>query len=545
MKLSMIIADDEYNVREGLREVVEWERLGIEVVAAAADGPELLTLCDDLNPDIVLTDIRMPEIDGLQAAERLRSSGHRARIILISGVQDFHYAKTALSLKADGYILKPIKVEELERTVAEVAASIRSERSREEQERRLRQQLQEQLPVLRERFLAGLVTGMFCDKSELAGKLRFFGLERLAEGTVTVAVLEIDDYGQAVERYSEENRQLIMFSVGNILEEIALRHPGGIVFSPSENHFVVLFCGTPEGGDSDVIPPADILQEMLDNTSTYLKMTLSAGIGHPVDHIVGAHQAYQEAKLALGYRFYTGNGAILPIGDFGDKPIQIALAELFEQQSKLIQAMKLGNTEETAVQVAAIFARLGQERSHPISYVQSIGVELINMASRAFHELGESVEKVLPDLPETMAGLYRQHHIADLTARMQELFREMTRFFLQKNNQKNSGTIKKIQAIIAQRYMENMTVGRLSEEVFLSPNYISFIFRQETGMTVTEYVTRVRMEAAKELLKSPDLKVLEVAEMIGYENATYFSTVFKKYTGIHPQKYRSMFRDDA
>lgn len=537
MKLTMIIADDEYNVREGLREVVEWHRLGIEVVAAAADGPELLELCGKLQPDIVLTDIRMPELDGLQAADRLRGSGSKARIVIISGVQDFHYAKAALSLKADGYILKPIKVDELERTVAEVAESIRGERSREEQERRLRQQMQENLPALRERFLAGIVTGMFRDKAELDGKLRFFGLEQLAEGRVTVAVLEIDDYAKAVERFSEENRQLIMFSVGNILEEIALRHPCCVVFSPYENHFAALFIGMP-GPESS---PAAILQDMLDGTLTYLKMSLSAGIGHTVEHIVDAHLAYQEAKLALGYRFFTGNGAILPIGDFSDTPIQIEFAYIFEQQSKLIGAMKLGKTQEAEELISSIFDKLGQDRSHPIRYVQSIGAELINMASRAFHELGERAETVLPDLPEVLAGLYRHQHLADLTARMQELFREMTLFFQQRNNQKNSGTIKKIKAIIAQRYMENITVGRLSEEVFLSPNYISLIFRQETGTTVTEYVTKVRMEAAKELLKSPDLKVLEVAEMIGYENTTYFSTVFKKYTGMHPQKYRSMF----
>lgn len=537
MKLKMIIADDEYNVREGLKDVVEWDKLGIEVAATAADGPELLDLCTRLQPDIVVTDIRMPELDGLQAADYLRSSGSSVRIVIISGVQDFHYAKTALNLKADGYILKPIKVDELETVMLEVVESVRRERSREEREQRLKQQLQDNLPALRERFLAGLASGMFRGEEELESKLRFFGLSDYAEGSVIAAALTIDDYEEAVERFSEENRQLIMFSVSNILEEIAQRHRSVIVFSPHENQFVALFFHQ----EGLAVRHMDILQEMLDSTSTYLKMSLSAGVGNTVDRVVDVRYSCLEAKLALEYRFFTGNGAILPIGDFSESRVHIDFSRIYDQQNKLIHNMKLGKVEEVGVTITEIFEEIGKDCSYPISYVQSVGVEMINMASRAFHEMGENAEAVFPDLPEVIIELYRQHHISDLIGRMQGIFRTVTQFFLRKNNRKNSGIINKIKAIIDRSYMENVTVGRLAEEVYLSPNYISLIFRQETGTTVTEYVTRVRMEAAKELLKSPDLKVLEVAEMIGYENATYFSTVFKKYTGMHPQKYRSLF----
>ncbi|MDF2927034.1 MAG: AraC family transcriptional regulator [Paenibacillaceae bacterium] len=540
MKLKMIIADDEYNVREGLKEVVAWDRLGIEVVATAEDGIELLEHCQALKPDIVLTDIRMPELDGLQVADFLRSAGYPVRIIIISGVQDFHYAKKALHLQADGYILKPVGVEELEQTVSEAAESIRSQRRKEEQELKLAQQLKENLPALRERFLAELVTGMVRNQTELADKLHFFGLMQLAEGRIVAAVLEIDNYEEAVQRFTEENKQLIMFSVTNILEEIAQRHRSCVVFSPRENHFVALF----HSREDNALPHMDAIALMLDSTSTYLKMSLSAGVGNPVEAIAEVQYSYQEAQTALDYRFFTGHGTIVSIGDFGERRMQINSSRMYAEQNELIHYMKLGKEEEVSRAISSIFEQLGRESNCSISYVQSIAVEMVNQAYRSLHELGEKVENVLPGWPEIMAELYSQHHLTDLIVWLQQLFRTMTRFFLQKNNQKNSRTIRKIKEIIAQHYMENITMSRLAEEVFMSPNYISQIFRQETGTTVTEYVTKVRMEAAKELLKSPDLKILQVAEMIGYETAAYFSTVFKKYTGMYPQKYRSLLLDE-
>lgn len=541
MKLRMIIADDEYNVREGLREVVPWGEMGIEVIAVAADGPEALELCRSLKPDILLTDIRMPMLDGLEAANQLRQSNSPIRIIIISGVQDFNYAKTALNLNADGYILKPVKLNELQDVVGKAAASIRAERSREESERKLQAQLKENMPALKEKFLSNLILGMYRDNGDLTDKLGFFGLSLHHAYALRVAVLQIDDYEQAVERYSEENKQLIAFSVNNILEEILAAHKAGITFNPNENRFIVVFQHT----SADDHRYEQMIQDMVDSASTYLKLTLSVGIGNSVRKATEVQYSYREAEEAIGYKFFTGKGSILHISDFDRKRLHMEYVSIYEEQNKLISFMKLGKSEEVDQCLMRLFDQLSRDRNCPIAYVQSIGVELVNMASKAFHEWGERLDAVIPDMTAVIADIYNQDNIADLIARLQALFGEITTFFLHKNNQKNSGTIKRIKNIIQQRYMENLTVGRLSEEVYLSPNYISLIFKQETGTTITEYMTGIRMEAAKELLKSPDLKVLEVAEMIGYENATYFSTVFKKYTGMHPQKYRSLFFGDA
>jgi two-component system response regulator YesN len=536
--LKMIIADDEYNVREGLKDVVPWGELGIEIVAVAADGQEAFELCRLLKPDILLTDIRMPMMDGLEAALKLKELEDPVRIIIISGAQDFNYAKTALSLNADGYILKPIKIHELQDTVRKVVSSISIERNREEKNQQLKQQLYENMPVLREKFLANLTLGIYKSEQDALNKLEFFGLPMEINSLWTVAVLQIDEYDKAIERYTEEYKQLLNFSVNNILEEITERNQAGIVFYMNENEFVVVFNQAAQAGERHL----DICQEMIDCINKFLKMPISAGIGNPVQKVYSLHYSYEEALSAIAYKFYTGKNSILQISDFKTNKNSLEYPKLYDDESKLINSMKLGNQVEVSRLVEDIFKALCANHNLPADYVQSICIELIHMASRTLYEFGENIHLIVSDYSALFSEVYSKREASELRDAILAFFLQLTDYFAQKQTQKNSRTIQKIKDIISQKYMKNITVARLSGEVYLSPNYISLIFKQETGESVTEYVTKVRMEAAKELLKAPDLKILEVSEMVGYENSTYFSTVFKKYTGMHPQKYRTLFQ---
>lgn len=537
MTLKMIIADDEYNVREGLRDIVPWEEMNVEIIAVAADGQEALDLCRELKPDILLTDIRMPMMDGLETALKLQELQEQIRIIIISGVQDFNYVKTALHLHADGYILKPVKIPELQDTVNSVVASITLERSREEQEQKLKQQLQENLPTLREKFLANLVQGMYKSGQEVKDKLAFFDLPLEMTGSWRAAVFKIDHYDKAIERYSEEYKQLLSFSIFNIMEEIVSRSLNCVTFAMNENEFVVIF------NQALLSPPQllELCQSLIGSINRFLKIDISAGIGNPVADLLGLHHTYYEACSAIEYKFFTGTNSILQISDFKTERAGWEFPLVDEERSKLFNFMKMGQQEEVTRKLNAIFEAVCSNRNTPVGYVQSICIELINQASKTLFELGQNLDLIMDDFPSMFNEVYSKRDVSALQEMMHGFFHTLTGFFAQKHNQKNSLIIHKIKEIIAKSYMENLTVARLSEEVFLSPNYISLIFKQETGENITEYITKTRMDAAKELLKDADLKILEVAEMVGYENATYFSTVFKKFTGMHPQKYRSLF----
>jgi two-component system response regulator YesN len=412
------------------------------------------------------------------------------------------------------------------------------ERNRLEKDQQLKRQLLENMPVLREKFLANLTQGMYKSEQDVLNKLNFFGLPLEISSLWVVAVLRIDEYEKVIERYNEEHKQLLSFSVNNVLEEIIERNRAGLTFCMSENEYAVIFNQAAQSGSWHL----NICQEMIDCINKFLKMSISIGVGSPVHKVYALHYSYQEALSAIEYKFYTGKNSILQISDFITNRDSLEYPKLYEAENKLINSMKLGNQEEVSRIVGEIFDALCTDHNLPVDYVQSICVELINMAARTLYELGENIHLIVSDYSTVFSEIYNKREATVLRDAMAAVFEQLADYFAQKHSKKNKRMIQKIKDLISQKYMENITVVRLSEEVYLSPNYISLIFKQETGESVIEYVTKVRMEAAKELLKSEDLKVLEIAEMVGYENSTYFSTVFKKYTGMYPQKYRTFFQ---
>ena len=414
------------------------------------------------------------------------------------------------------------------------------ERNREENNEKLKRQLQESMPLLREKFWVNLVQGMYGNEKEARDKLDFFGFQHDWQQFWSVAVLQIDDYELAIERYSEENRQLLSFSVLNIAEEIA--GPNAIItFSMNENETVVVFHHT----ESRSGLPASVCQEICDNINKYLKISVSAGIGNPVQSCIVLQDSYREAQTAIKYKFYTGKSSVLQFDDIRPCNNAIVFPKLHETESKLLNFMKLGRIGEAEDMVAEIFNKLCANRDLPIDYVQSICVELINMASRIFYEIGEDIQQIAPHLSSVIHEVYDNRDASELKSVLLVFFRDLTEHFSQRYTHKNCKLVQKMKEIISQSYMNNITVSRLAEEVYLSPNYISLIFKKETGEGISEYITKVRMEAAKELLKSQDLKILEISEMVGFENATYFSTVFKKMIGMHPQKYRELVQQTS
>jgi len=533
--LTMIIADDEYNVREGLRNIIAWHEYGIQVVDVASDGLEALDLCLQHKPDILFTDIRMPMMDGLEVALKLKELACNTRIIIISGAQDFNYAKTALEVNAEGYILKPVKLPELKEVVHKVANGIRLERNREETAERLKQQIKENLPVLREKFLNSLVHGYYRNKTEFSAKARFLQIPMEEEERMSAAVLRIDNYEQAITKFSEEHKHLIGFSLLNICDEILAAYKMGFAFSSGENEFV-LFLKQPASTDT----LAETCEEIVKCLNTFLKLTVSIGLGSLVNGLFQAPISYKEALAALEHTFYTGNNSIIHIQDIKPSEEHIDTADLFFYQGQLVNSMKIGDTANVEETLELIFQRFIEVPQISVEYAQGICIELVYIAFRTLFETKDSAETILGNRNQFIQTIHQQHNVMELKALITAMFARLSRHYSNKVNLKNAKIIEKIKGILEQQYNQSLSIKKISEEIYLSPNYISLIFKQETGKTVMEYLTEIRIEAAKHLLRTTDMKILEVSETVGYENATYFSTLFKKHTGMHPAGYRSL-----
>lgn len=534
--LTMIVADDEPFIRSSLIHVFKWqEEFGIEIIGEASDGLEAYELCLKLAPDILFTDIMMPLMGGLQVAEKLREAGSPTKIIIISGAQDFSYARDALKVSAEGYILKPVKLPEVREVFHQVVAKLKGEREHQMDVEQLRKQLQDSMPVIRDKFLQNLIAGLYRNEDEIWQKIDYFALPFKRETALTACVLQLDEYQSAVDKFSEEYKQLLYFSIQNIINECLVSHPCSISFVASENEFIMLFCLADAPSPSSI---SEVCGQIISNIRKYLRLDASAGIGRACPLAGQLEDSYKDALAALVYTFYTGHGSVLYIKDIQPETETLESTFFYKFQARLMNELKAGHTGTVMELMEQLFTRLAGPKLQ-IGYVQSICAEMIFTSARALYEIDEDTRLVLSDRITIMDKLYLQKNITGLKAYMLSLFHDLSAYVAGKNNSKNSRIISKIHSIIQKGYASELSISRIAEEVFLTPNYISLIFKKETGETITDYITRIRMGKAKELLTSTDLKVMEISELVGYENPHYFSTVFKKTVGLHPLKYRS------
>ncbi|WP_187355355.1 response regulator [Paenibacillus tengchongensis] len=535
----MIVADDEPFTRRSLIQAFKWrEEFGIEVIGEAADGQEAYELCMELQPDLLFTDIMMPLLSGLQVAEKLKAAGSKTRIIVISGAQDFTYAQNAIKVNAEGYILKPVKLQEIRELFRQVTARALEERESRLNAELLKRQLQENMPLIREKFLQNLISGLYQGEPEIREKIAYFAVPFGPEDLLTAAVLQLDDYRSAVAKFTEEHKQLLYFSVQNIIEECLGGERRGIHFVRGENEFILVLRRNGQ-------QPASALQlceRLIAGIRQSLRLEASIGIGRECGTPEELEASYKDALAALVHKFYTGHASILHIKDIQPETGTLESTFFYKFHAGFMNELKAGHTDKVMELLEELFSRLEGPRLQ-IDYVQSICAEMIFTSARTLYEIDEDIEQLLESRKAIMDRLYSRSSIAGLKKYMQELFHQLSSYVAGKNSSKNNRAVHRIRTIVQENYARELSIARIAEEVYLTPNYISLIFKKETGETITDYITGIRIGKAKELLRTTDLKVKDIAERVGYENPHYFSTVFKKTSGQHPLQYRSDMQD--
>ena len=338
----LILVDDEENVREGVRREIDWAALGFEVIGVAENGKEATEMIERDVPDVVVTDIKMPFMDGLELSAWMKERYPAVRIVILTGFDEFEYAQKAVKLLIDEYVLKPFTSDELIQALLKVKGRLESESSRREDMQVLQEHYRKSLPVLKENFLISLVTRQL-SRRDVEDKSALYELPLEGQGFVA-AVISLDS--PDVEGHSLENgvrgtspptssslkdsadKELQLFAILNITEEIAAEHKLGIPFIHSDR--VVLLTATPEFDQDAITNTAlPILNEIRQSVERYLKLTVTIGVGTVRESITDLKYSYEDAVLALDYRLVHGSNRVIWIndveigswtspGDFGD-----------------------------------------------------------------------------------------------------------------------------------------------------------------------------------------------------------------------------------
>jgi two-component system, response regulator YesN len=533
----MIIADDEPMVIESLVNKLNWSEIQIEIIGIASDGEEAYDMVLSLKPDILLTDIRMPHLDGLELSAKLRDDLPDLKIIIISGYSDFTYAKTALELDITDYILKPVEVKKLTQVIRKVLSELSKEKDISLYIQDLKNQMCDFRLLAKDKFLVNLLLGTPIHSDQLYRKCQYLELPFDIEEQISVAVIEPDTFDEISRNLSEEDLQLLIFSIHNITCEVIENYEAGTCVQLNDTQLVIIFKAFVHIQDLQL----NICRQIQQAIRKYLNHTVSAGIGYPVNNISQLQSGYAYALKALQYRFYTGKESINFIDDFDTQMDfdDIDAVKVSTIESDLCNAIQLGDIEHVK-EIVDSFHTLIQSCSLTIPTIRQYYLDMVSQISRHF-KTNQINSKPIIDMDKQIKGVILNATIqSSLTKALKNYCIEIASFFFERMEIRHTKMIEQICSYIDKNYMNELSISTIAEHVFLTPNYVSLIFKQATQLTVIEYITKVRIEKAKELLKSPDLKIFEIAEMVGYPNPRYFSKVFKKATNLHPSQYKEI-----
>lgn len=526
--LKVILVDDENIQREGIKRHINWQELGMEVVGTAEDGVDALELIRTYQPDILITDIKMPLMNGLELTKKAKQLLPKIKVIIVSGYDEFEYARTAIELNAHAFLLKPINVEKMREQLAKLANICSSEQNSEREFADLRGQFEESLPLLKKKFVEDLLLGIYKDKSIIKKKAEFLNIHIPTEN---YCVVILDVAYECDQEQREEQKHLFYLNIENQIYELVHRKYKVLLCLIREGKFVLIISSK----DEELTMISTFLEELHKNIFVGGSKDLSIGVSNLKSDIGFINEAYTEANIALKQTFYLGSGKIIMFCDIGIK--SNAVLVLDDQINELAHQVSVGNTVIAQELINLIFYELTVS-THNEAYVKTLCYHIVSRIHRILYDLNESVENIFGREDILWDKISRFSTIPDTQLWLKNIVEAICKYILKTKRNKTVTAIEAIKKILESRYQEQITIEEISKMVYLTPNYLCNLFKEKTGESIIDYLTKVRMKEAKQLLEDESIKIYEIAEKSGYNSTSYFSIVFKNSFGISPKEYR-------
>lgn len=537
-----MIVDDENIIRKGLRDYIDWQQYGFEVSVEAENGITALQLAREHKPDVILTDIYMPLMDGIEFSKKVKDLMPEVIVIFISGYNDFSYAQRAIELGVYRYLTKPIKTQDLITLLVEVANELEHTQLQKEELKKIDSLIAESMPILKERFLLNLVHGELKDK-EIYNRAEYLGVDVKGNGFFSM-VVSLDDYFIYMEQKTEEEINIIKFGIHKLVEECLKDFIDRFyVFEDRKNEIAIIGCSDSSLG-STTTNLFNNLQRLQETVKRYFKTTISIGIGKGCQSIEMISKSYEEAQEALEYRTAHGKNSIIYIRDIRTEERFVPNEEIYDKSGELIQSIKSGERERCITLVDNIFMDLSKYETMKKDDLHLFIIDLLSKLIKTVTEFGGNVQEVFGESFMRMT-IFNFYTLEEVKVRFIELVKATVDYVGVKRKAVNRNFIEKAKEYINNNFsVSELNLNMVAESVHISPAYLSQLFKQVTGESCIEYITKARINESRRLLKDTNLKTYEIAEKVGYSDPQYFSTSFKKIVGTSPTNYRNMITTD-
>lgn len=520
-RYSLVVADDEVTIRKGICNYIDWETMGFEVIADFEDGKETVEYLQEHSVDVVLTDIRMAEVTGLDVARYVFEHQLPIKVVIISGYKEFEYAKQAIKYDVMDYILKPIHMDELERSFQKIYDQLQAEEKEREGAILREQNLEEILPELQEQFWMSILLGGGYSRENILHKRELLSLKFSMETPCAVISVQIQlDQDMTQKYYQEKNNRY------NLLNNIFAGENGGLHFYPvylSAEHLKAVVT-TGQAVEQAVFE--QILKEQLMEKTSEVKMLLS------LDMLVQVENSFHNiSELTDYYNSFEIHAQKQNRREYRLNPEDYE--RLQQKYQFMMDTINAGDFEALDCLLGNLLFEL---RSLPFEEVKGLLIDMFSMLMQKFMKISPELWREVKENVDysTILNAKDRGEVKEVCSGLLKTVMEIVN---QRQNEDSRKIVDRVMEYIRGHYSEEISLDKLAERYYLNSSYLSRLFKQYTGSCITDYLIELRMEAAKELLLTGKYKVYEVSQKVGYRSDKYFFRVFKQYTGQSPSEF--------
>lgn len=535
----LLVVEDEEMIKNKILNNINWKENGFIEVFDASDGVEGLEIVKKNSIDIVITDIQMPKMSGIELIREIKSFNKNIKTIIITAYAEFEYAKESVTLNVNDYILKPFKSKNLLDIVKKLTEEIIRERNERIELENLRKQLRENQKVLQDKLFNDLLGNSFI--GNIDNDLNYLDLSTLKDIEYFIAVVNINNFMDLIKESDEEQKYICNLTLFNwvkkflsdkdrekeILKDTNL---GYYVINYKMDQIVIAFYN-----DTEIVTP--LLEELIDRGRKDLGFNLTVGFGNKYRNITDMYISYKEACSAASLSCIHGKGIVYSFDDInlGNTVYSKQLHILVE--TRLYDDLKIGAFDEIKRDIVDIITQIKSSKLE-LDAIDTIIYNIILMSCKTINELGYNVFDIMGNDFTLYFNVGGNIDIVQLEEWFLSFFFKVNEFINLKRNNRNEYLITKVKDYIDLKYTENITLTSISKTFGISSGYLSVIFNDYIGQNFIDYLSNQRIQKAKELLKNSNFRIYEISDKVGYRDAYYFSAAFKKIVGINPSDYR-------
>ncbi|HUH44391.1 MAG TPA: response regulator [Treponemataceae bacterium] len=521
----VFIVDDEIIVREGIRNKIQWEKTPFNFLGEASDGEIALSMIQELKPDILITDIKMPFMDGLELSMIVKNIQPWIRIIILSGHDEFNYAKEAIKIGVDDYILKPFSPEDLMKSMLKASRKIDLQRKQNIEPADLENKTNTTQYIVKQNFLKTILFESH-DTTFLQEHAKKANIDINAPFFI-VCICKV---------YYPLDNSISLQNIRNRIHVFIKDKPQILFHITSPNCFVFILKNyAREKIDEESFSLAETIQHEIHLEKD---TTVITAIGSIVESPEQIQESYSDAKKIISLCKISGKSRIFSYDDIkANKNNSL----IIQEYDPLVDQLKYASEGEIEKIIDGYISLLEENPGHFNIFASYLLIDVIMVVSKLIEELGDNIKNVMP---RVLSREFVAHSVDTPSILIQEI-RGILHGAIHWRDKQSSGRYADV-ILKAKRYIEehffdpSVRLHVIAEHVCLSPNHFSTVFSQECGITFIEYLTDIRINKAKEFLKTTQKRSADIAYEIGFSDPHYFSYIFKKHTGMSPREYRQL-----